>query len=108
MYRKMLGLLCVLCVGSVVLAESAYKITLRVFPDVGKNVEVTSSHRQDVDQKLRDADGKVVGTKAFTERTKEEYKLTVLEKGDKRPRKFRREYSKAEAGDATSMKGQPY
>jgi hypothetical protein len=84
-----------------------HKIQLRIDPDEKKTVSILSTSDQDVDSRVRDSDGKEVDKRQFKRSIVEEYTDTVLEKGDKRPRKFRRLYSKAEQGDG-KKKPLPY
>jgi hypothetical protein len=77
-------------------ADDAYTIKFKHAPDVGKTITVTDNDTKTASNKVTDGDGKVVddGTK-HTEKLDEVYAETVLEKGDKFPKKYKRTYEKA-------------
>jgi hypothetical protein len=97
MRRSCVALIVLLLLVSAGKAQT-YKIQLRIDPDEKKSVSIHSTSEQDVDSRIRDADGKEVKKRQFKHSLVEEYTETVLEKGDKRPGKFRRVYSKAVDG----------
>jgi len=77
-------------------AEDTYTIKLKHSPDVGKSITVTDTSTTTAQNKVTDADGNVVGDdKKHVEKKEEVYTETVLEKGDKRPNKYKRSYEKA-------------
>jgi hypothetical protein len=75
-------------------AQEGYTIKLKHGPDPGKSVVVKSKEKGTDASTVTDADGKTTGQKRTIE-TEEVYTETVLEGGDKKPRKFKRSYEKA-------------
>jgi hypothetical protein len=84
-------------------AEDTYTIKLKHWPDAGKSITVTDTSTQTSISNILDADGKPLGPKddKHVQKQEEKYTETVLEKGEKRPAKYKRVYEKA----ATSMDG---
>jgi hypothetical protein len=87
------------CLAAVALTAAAraqdYTIKLKRGPDPGKSVVVKSSDEKDATVKITDADGKAVQDQKQSEKTDEVYTETVLEQGDKSPKKYKRAYEKA-------------
>ncbi len=83
-----------------------YTITLRRAPDVGKSVVVKDSEGKTVVVKLYDDTGNLLNNEKHTEKNEEVYTETILEKGEKSPRKYRRTYEKATRtrDDATQVR----
>jgi hypothetical protein len=77
-------------------APETYTIKLKQFPELGKSVTIKESLTSSSSLKYLDADGKVVNEKKPETTThKTVYIETVLEKGNKRPKKFKQTYQKA-------------
>lgn len=90
------------CAGLVALTLAApsraqtYTIKFKHGPDAGKSIVVTSKDKGTNSVTVTDADGKVLKQdKAVTQGKEEVYTDTVVEKGDKKPKKFKRVYEKA-------------
>jgi len=77
-------------------AEDTYTIKLKPLPDDGKSITISNTESTTASNKVTDANGKVFDDgKKHTETREETYAETVLEKGDKRPNKYKRAYEKA-------------
>jgi hypothetical protein len=72
-----------------------YTIKLKHFPDPGKSVVVKDTDEKEATLKVTDPDGKKVQDQKQSEKADEVYTETVLEKGDKSPKKYKRTYEKA-------------
>jgi hypothetical protein len=87
-------------------ADDTYTIKLKHAPDAGKSVVITDTSTQTSTANVSDADGKpLVKDEKHVQKQDEKYTETVLEKGDKRPAKYKRAYEKATRtldGKATS------
>src|SRR5438067_1170215 len=77
-------------------ADDTYTIKLKHAPDVGKSTVVTDTSSQASTSNVFDADGKPLAKDdKHVQKQEEKYTETVLEKGDKRPAKYKRVYEKA-------------
>jgi hypothetical protein len=96
------------CLAVVMLAAGAqaqtYTIKLKSHPDEGKSVVQTSTDRLVNSDKLIAADGKVLNEQKGTQVKETVFTETVLEKGDKGPKKFKLKYTKT-TGKATALEG---
>jgi hypothetical protein len=72
-----------------------YTIKLKHAADPGKSVTVKDHDEKDGTVKVTDASGKTLEDQKQSEKTDEAYTETVLEKGDKSPKKYKRVYEKA-------------
>jgi hypothetical protein len=72
-----------------------YTIKLRTEQDVGRAVRTHNTQETKGTSKLFDAEGKLLREDKQDQSGEEVYTETVLERGDKRPRKFKRTYEKA-------------
>ena len=72
-----------------------YIIKVKGQPDVGKSVVHRDVDRQIESMKFSDAAGKLLDEEKLSETSEEVHTETVLEKGDKQPRKFKVNYEKA-------------
>lgn len=75
--------------------EPAYTIKIKAFPDEGKSVQCRETETQKSLLRFLSSEGKVLREDRPTEETLEEFTLTVLESGDKVPRRYRQAFSKA-------------
>jgi hypothetical protein len=87
------------CVAAVAVAAGAraqtYTIKIKPDADPGKSVTHRSVEETTGSVKVTDADGKVVNQQKPDETKEEAFTETVLERGDKGPKKFTRAYTKA-------------
>ncbi len=88
--------------------EAAVAIRFKSHADAGKNVVVKDKDKESVTVKLTDAAGKVVQRQTTTETFENVYTETVLEKGDRQPKKFKRVYDKATADDGKKTSNRSY
>ncbi len=88
-------------------ADESYTIKIKRFPDVGKSVTVRTSARLTGSVKSIDAGGKVVKEENQHDVLEEEYTETILEAGDKAPRKFKRYYRKSRLDKGKGSTAQP-
>jgi hypothetical protein len=77
-------------------AAETYTIKVKQFAEPGKSVTIKDALTSSNSLKSVDADGKVVEEKKFDTTVHEQvYTEKVLERGDKRPKKFKQTYEKA-------------
>jgi hypothetical protein len=87
-------------------ADESYTIKIKRFPDAGKSVTVRKTARTTTSTKITDAAGKVGKVNMF-DVLEEEYTETILEAGDKAPRKFKRFYRKSRLDKGKGSTVQP-
>jgi len=87
-------------------ADTTYTIKFKSRPDVGKSMLITKIEKEANAFKLTDATGKVLKEDKGDELKETISTVTVLEGGDKKPKKFKEVYEKAAStkGDKTSEK----
>src|SRR5262245_24969931 len=83
--------------------ETTYTLKIKDHPDAGKSVAVKVREAETRRTKILDSTGAVSGDEKKEEVLEEDYTDTVLEKGDKGPKKFKRTYTRAVEGE----KGKP-
>jgi hypothetical protein len=93
MFSACLLLLPALALGA--LAPETYTIKFKHYPSVGKIVTVKDTSKESGTVKVSDADGKVISDEKVDSGKEEVYTQKVLEKGDKKPKKFSQTYQKA-------------
>jgi hypothetical protein len=72
-----------------------YRIKVKPYPDAGKSLTVQTKSRQTVRLVTRHADGEVDKDKTEKLNVEEEFTYTVLEKGKKQPRRYKKAYTTA-------------
>jgi hypothetical protein len=96
MRKQILGALLLVLPALPGLARAqTYTIKLKTEQDAGEAVRTHNTQRTNGTSKLFDADGKLLREDKQDGSGEEVYTETVLEKGGKRPRKFKRTYEKA-------------
>jgi hypothetical protein len=75
--------------------EPAYTIKIKTWPDEGQSVLCRESEKQVGLIRMLDANGQMVREDRPVEEKEEVFTLTVLEAGDRVPRRYRESYSKA-------------
>jgi hypothetical protein len=80
-------------------AGESYRLDVRTNLEPGESVVVRRVTDEATEVTVKDASGKVVDKKAGTERKEESYTETGVVKGDMRPGKFKRVYTKAERAE---------
>jgi hypothetical protein len=76
-------------------APDGYTIKLKHNPDAGTSVVITDTSKQSGGSKITDANGKVLKEVKNTEEREEVYTETVIEKGDKKPKKYKKTFKTA-------------
>lgn len=88
-------------------ADTTYIIKSKAYPDAGKSITVTQMKKQGGTVKVTDADGKTKETKSDI--TDEEiFTRTVLDKGDRKPKKFKQVFDKATYKPGESAISKPH
>jgi hypothetical protein len=75
--------------------EPAYTIKIKTYPDEGESVLCREKDKQEILMREFNDRGKVVREDKAAEETEEVFTLTVLESGDKLPRRYRHTFEKA-------------
>jgi hypothetical protein len=75
--------------------DATYTIKVKHAPDVGKGIVIKSHDKETNSITVTDPDGKVLMTNKETAEKDEVYTETVIEKGEKQSKKFKRAYEKA-------------
>jgi hypothetical protein len=76
-------------------APDTYTLKLKHDPDPGKSIVIKDNQEQTSTVRVLDVDGKLLKEDKPEEAKEEVYTETVLEKGDKHPKKFTRAFAKA-------------
>jgi len=76
-------------------APDSYTIKVKRDPDPGKGTLVKSTEKHSGTLKILDGDGKAVQEVKVSEEKEEVYTRTVLERGDKKPKKYKKTFEKA-------------
>src|SRR5262249_35252808 len=86
-----------------------FTLKFKNHPDVGQSMTVTQKENSSGSFTIKDAAGKVLKEDKNQEEVKElSYTTTTLEKGDKRPAKFKRVYEKATFKQGVQSKSKSY
>lgn len=86
----------------------AYTLKLKSHPDVGQSMTVIQKENSDGTFGIKDAAGKVLKEDKNQEVKETTYTVTTLEKGDKRPAKFKRVYETATVKQGNQSKTKSY
>jgi hypothetical protein len=98
-----------LCVLAASAAAETHTIRLKEYPDPKKPVEVREKLKSAGGVKVTDNAGKVVvDSTKNVEESEQEYTETVLEAGDKHPKKYRCVYRKAVKGEGKKPTAEPF
>jgi hypothetical protein len=89
-------------------AQDTYTIKIKRDPDPGKSVTYKDSSTESGTVKILDADGNLLKEDKPNVVQDEVYTVTVIEKGDKRPKKFKRAYEKATRTVAGTAQARSY
>jgi hypothetical protein len=89
-------------------ADDAYTIKFKHAPDAGKSIVVKNHEKQTTSVTVTDPDGKVLKNDKETAETDEVYTETVVEKGEKKSKKFKRAYEKATVTTGGKTTDLPY
>jgi hypothetical protein len=109
----MRGRTCWTCIAVLsILATTAraqeFTIKFKHSSDAGQSVTVKENSKETTAFTATDPNGKIVNQGKNTAVIDEAYTETVLEKGDKKPRKFKRTYEKATRSDGSNKLTLPY
>jgi hypothetical protein len=94
-YSSFWACLAVLALTAAGTQAQEYTIKFKHGSDPGKSVVVKENNKETTSFTVSDANGKVLGKNKEEGATEEVYTETVLEKGDKQSKKFKRVYEKA-------------
>jgi hypothetical protein len=89
-------------------APDSYALKLKRDPEPGKSTVVKNSDKATGTLKILDADGKTIQDVRVSEEKEEVYTKTVLEAGDKQPKKFKKTFEKAVRTAEGKTTAQPY
>lgn len=85
----------VLLIAAPVAAQETFTIKIKDNPDQGKMVSSTETEKNSGTIKVLDTEGNVLDTQKQDETEEKVYTVTVLEKGEKAPKKYSQKFEKA-------------